>query len=138
MGEEKNEKVVPTERPGTLQAIVDALAPTPLAPEYEAAMKTLQEAAGAMVSALGPRVRVHVEPGPRDEFAFVVYVREPYTLREVLFRGRTAGFPVVLDFFEDTRRICHTTDEVLDAIVHFLKRPDVKRRLWALRQLAED
>lgn len=122
----------------TIQAIIDALAPEPLEGEHGAVVLKLRAIAETMCTVLGPRIAVQVEPGARDEFAFVLFTHGPFVHREVLFRGRlpSAGFPVTLDFFEDTRRVASTLEDLEVYIADFLRRPDVRRRLTALRGLA--
>ncbi|WP_437901295.1 hypothetical protein [Sorangium sp. So ce124] len=109
---------------------------------YTDVLHKLRALAAAIEASLVPEIiEVRIEPGYRvnagQQYTFVVRVPKA-GLRDVLLRVYVPvdGFPVSLDLFDGEQRRCTSLDAIETEIIGFLRHPDVKHRLLALKDIA--
>lgn len=109
---------------------------------YHDVLHELQAMAEAIEASLQPdAIEVRIEPGHRVNLGqqFLLVVRVPKAdLRDVLLRAYVPadGFPVSLDLFDGQQPRCENLDDLETEILGFLRHPDVKHRLLALKDIA--
>jgi hypothetical protein len=115
-----------------------AAAPT----DYDKVLAKLRDLAAAIEASLTPgTIEVRIEPGHRvnlgQQYNFVFRIPKE-GIRDVLLRAYVpaAGFPVVLDLFDDNHPECRTLEALEAELIGFLGHQDVKQRLLALKDLA--
>lgn len=113
-----------------------------VSPAYHDVLRELRAMAAAIEESLMPdTIEVRIEPGHRANLGqqFLLVVRVPKAdLRTVLLRVYVPaeGFPVSLDLFDGQQPQCENLDALETEILGFLRHPDVKHRLLALKDIA--